>query len=141
MWGKKKKRKTSRIDTLIGQHTSVLGDLKFSGGLHVEGIIKGNVYSENDGESMLQLSEHGRIEGEVRVPYVIVNGEVRGDVHSGAHVELLTKAQITGNVYYSLIEMAIGAEVNGKLVHYAQTDEPEPEVSASDSYDIPEQNT
>ena len=141
MWGNKRKRKTTRIDTLVGQHTAVLGDLKFTGGLHVEGVIKGNVFSENDGISMLQLSEHGRIEGEVRVPYVVLNGEVRGDVHSGAHIELLSKAQITGNVYYNLIEMAIGAEVNGKLVHYAQTDVPELAVSASDSYDLPEQNT
>lgn len=124
MWGKNKKRKTTRIDTLVGQHTTVSGDLKFTGGLHVEGIIMGNVYAEDDdGSSMLQLSNHGRIEGEVNVPYVILNGEVRGDVHSSAHIELLSRAQVTGNVYYNLIEMAIGAEVNGKLVHTIQ---PEP---------------
>lgn len=141
MWGNKRKRKTTRIDTLVGQHTTILGDIKFTGGLHVEGIIKGNVYSENDSVSMLQLSEHGRIEGEVRVPYVVLNGEVRGDVHSGAHVELLSKAQITGNVYYNLIEMAIGAEVNGKLVHYAQTDQPALSDNSAEAFDIPEQNT
>jgi len=141
MWGNKRKRKTTRIDTLVGQHTTVLGDIKFTGGLHVEGVIKGNVFSENDGVSMLQLSENGRIEGEVRVPYVVLNGEVRGDVHSGAHVELLSKSQITGNVYYNLIEMAIGAEVNGKLVHYAQTEEPELSINAVDAFDLPEQNT
>lgn len=121
MWGKKKKRKTTRIDTLVGQYTVVNGDMKFTGGLHVEGVIMGNVYAQDDdGTSMLQLSDHGRIEGEVNVPYVVLNGEVRGDVHSNAHVELLSKAQVTGNVYYNLIEMAIGAEVNGKLVHTIQ---------------------
>ena len=146
MWNNKKKRKTSRIDTLVGQHTVVNGDVKFSGGLHVEGVIKGNVYADNDGMSMLQLSEQGRIEGEVNVPYVVLNGEVRGDVHSGAHIELLSKAQVTGNVYYNLIEMAIGAEVNGKLVHAVQPEAPEEEeeigaAPAAGGFEVPGQNT
>ncbi len=117
MWGNKRKRKTTRIDTLIGQHSEVLGDIKFSGGLHIDGTIKGNVIAERDSHSMLSLSEQGTIEGEVSVPFVVLNGVVIGDVHGGDHVELASKARVTGNVYYNLIEMAIGAEVNGKLVH------------------------
>lgn len=140
MWNNKKKRKTSRIDTLVGQHTTVQGDVGFTGGLHVEGVIKGNVYADNDGMSMLQLSEHGRIEGEVNVPYVVLNGEVRGDVHSGSHIELLSKARVTGNVYYNLIEMAIGAEVNGKLVHAVQPENLGPELDA-EGFELPGQNT
>lgn len=113
----KKKMKVNKIDTLVGQHTEILGDVHFSGGLHVDGTIKGNVIAEKDSQSMLSLSEHGTVEGEVRVPYVVLDGVVIGDVHGGEHVELASKARITGNVYYNLIEMAIGAEVNGKLVH------------------------
>jgi cytoskeletal protein CcmA (bactofilin family) len=90
---------------------------------------------------MLQLSDHGRIEGEVNVPYVVLNGEVRGDVHSSAHVELLSKAQVTGNVYYNLIEMAIGAEVNGKLVHTLPSEPRKGAPRTEDVFDIPEQDT
>ena len=117
MWNKNRKQKTTRIDTLIGQHTEVTGNVKFAGGLHVDGTIKGNVYADNDGRSMLSLSEQGTIEGEVNVPFVVINGVVIGDVHGNEHVELQSKARVAGNVYYNLIEMAIGAEVNGKLVH------------------------
>jgi len=117
MFGNSKKRKATRIDTLVGQHTEIQGDVRFTGGLHVDGTVKGNVIAENDGRSMLSLSECGTIEGEVSVPYVVLNGVVIGDVHVSEHVELASKARITGNVYYNLIEMAIGAEVNGKLVH------------------------
>ncbi|MBT7950686.1 MAG: polymer-forming cytoskeletal protein [Gammaproteobacteria bacterium] len=117
MWGNNQKRRATRIDTLIGQHSEVLGDIKFSGGLHIDGTIKGNVIAERDSHSMLSLSEQGTIEGEVNVPFVVLNGVVIGDVHGGDHVELASKARVTGNVYYNLIEMAIGAEVNGKLVH------------------------
>jgi cytoskeletal protein CcmA (bactofilin family) len=123
MWGSGGKRRTTRIDTLIGQHSEVIGDIRFTGGLHVDGTIKGNVIAANDGRSMLSLSDQGTIEGEVKAPYVIINGVVIGDVHGGEHVELSAKARVTGNVYYNLIEMAVGAEVNGKLVHTMVTDE------------------
>ena len=123
MWGNNRKRKSTRIDTLIGQQTEVQGDIKFSGGLHIDGTIKGNVIAERDSHSMLSLSEQGTIEGEVNVPFVVLNGVVIGDVHGGEHVELASKVRITGNVYYNLIEMAIGAEVNGKLVHTQDAEE------------------
>jgi len=117
MWNRNRKQKTTRIDTLIGQHTEVTGNVKFAGGLRVDGTIKGNVYADSDDRSMLSLSEQGTIEGEVNVPFVVINGVVVGDVHGSEHVELQSKARVAGNVYYNLIEMAIGAEVNGKLVH------------------------
>lgn len=112
-----KKRKAGRIDTLVGRQTEIQGDIRFSGGLHVDGTVKGNVSADNDGRSMLSLSESAVIEGAVSVPYVVLNGSVAGDVHSSEHVELAAKARITGNVHYNLLEMAIGAEVNGQLVH------------------------
>ncbi|MEJ2645860.1 MAG: polymer-forming cytoskeletal protein [Gammaproteobacteria bacterium] len=121
MLGKSRKAKVADIDTLIGQHTEVEGDVRFKGGLHVNGVIKGNVIAEQDSSSVLVLSEQGRIEGEVRVPHVILNGAVSGDVHAGERIELAARARVTGNVFYNLIEMAMGAEVNGNLVHRAES--------------------
>lgn len=119
MWGNKKKpRQTAQIDSLIGQNTEIHGDVIFNGGLHVDGKVKGNVISaESEEESVLTLSERGTIEGEVKVANVVINGTVIGDVHALTHVELAAQARVHGNVYYSLIEMAMGAEVNGNLVH------------------------
>lgn len=116
MWGGSSKRRNIRIDTLVGRNTTVTGDLRFTGGLHVDGRVKGNVVSE-DHESVLSLSEHGHVDGEVRVPHVVLDGEVHGDVHASDKVELGPHARITGNVYYNLIEMAVGGTVNGKLMH------------------------
>ncbi|MDZ7805175.1 polymer-forming cytoskeletal protein [Thiohalophilus sp.] len=118
MWGSKKKpSRTAQIDSLIGQNTEIRGDVIFSGGLHVDGSVKGSVIAEEGEESLLTLSERGTIEGEVKVPNVVVNGTVIGDVHAPGHVELAAQARVHGNVYYSLIEMAMGAEVNGNLLH------------------------
>jgi cytoskeletal protein CcmA (bactofilin family) len=121
MWAKGKKRgTTTRIDTLIGQQTEVTGDIAFAGGLHVDGKIRGNVSAGDDSGSVLTLSEHGAIEGEVKVPHIVLNGSVTGDVHAAERIELAARARVTGNVYYNLIEMAMGAEVNGSLVHRSE---------------------
>lgn len=120
MFASRKKIRPTKIDTLIGRNSEMLGDVKFAGGLHVDGTVKGNVIAEEDTSSVLTLSETGTIEGEVRVTNVVLNGTVIGDVHARQHIELAPHARITGNVYYHLIEMAMGAEVNGNLVHVAE---------------------
>lgn len=124
MLKKKKKRRVTKVDSLVGQNTQVMGDLRFRGGLHVDGAVKGNVASEDEDTSVLSLSDRGTIEGEVRVPYVILNGVVVGDVYASQHIELASSARVEGNVYYNLIEMAMGAEVNGKLVHTSESERP-----------------
>lgn len=115
MFGKDKK-KSGHIDSLIGQGSQIQGDVVFSGGLHVDGKIKGKVIAR-DADAVLTLSDQGVIEGEVRVHNIILNGRVVGDVHAAEHVELRAHAKVTGSVYYKLIEMVVGAEVNGSLVH------------------------
>ncbi|MBE0510553.1 MAG: polymer-forming cytoskeletal protein [Chromatiales bacterium] len=112
--------KITKIDTLIGHNSEITGDVSFSGGLHVDGVVKGNIYADPDSGSVLSVSERGLIEGEVRVPNIMLNGTVRGDVHAAEHIELAEKAKVIGNVYYTLIEMMRGAEVNGSLVHQAR---------------------
>lgn len=118
MMSSKKPKPTAQIDSLIGQNSEIRGDVIFKGGLHIDGKVKGNVIAEEGGgESILTLSDRGMIEGEVKVPNVVVNGTIIGDVHAMTHIEVATKARVHGNIYYSLIEMAMGAEVNGTLVH------------------------
>lgn len=117
MWGNGKKPRAARVSTLIGQHTEVKGDVSFNGGLHVDGVIAGNVAAPEDEAAMLTVSEQGRIEGEVRVPTMTLNGTVKGDIYATERIELAPRARVYGNVYYNLIEMAMGAEVNGSLVH------------------------
>ena len=113
----KKSRGQAPINTLVGADTRVNGDIEFSGGFHVDGYVKGNVKATKDNTSVLIISERGCIEGSVHVPHVVLNGIVKGDVRATQRVELGPKARVIGNVQYKLIEMSIGAEVNGKLIH------------------------
>ena len=74
------------------------------------------------------------MEGGVSASHVRLNGTVKGDVKATERIELGPRARVIGNVQYKLIEMAVGAEVNGKLIHEsehrghaaAELDEPGP---------------
>ena len=120
MFGKKKKDKEllrATINTLIGQDTTVVGVVQFKGGLHVVGSVKGGVKSEDEG-SLLIVGEDALVTGDIYVDNLIVNGRIEGNVYVKGKVELFDKAHIVGDVHYGLIELPIGAEVNGKLIHF-----------------------
>jgi cytoskeletal protein CcmA (bactofilin family) len=132
----KKKFRTPRITTVIGSGTEIAGDITFKNGLHVDGVIKGNVFSDPEDQSAtLTLSEQGTIDGNVKVGNVMLNGTVIGDVFAANRVELAPKARIKGTLTYALLEMAMGAEVNGKLIH---ADEQDPLQLAYDGKKEPE---
>lgn len=120
MFSSKDKSNNAHYDTLISSKTEIVGDVKFSGGLHIDGIIKGNLIAEEGTGALVRISEKGCIEGQINAPNVIINGRVKGDVHSSEYIELAKKAQIEGDIYYQTMEMVLGAEVNGKLHHQAK---------------------
>ena len=105
----------AEVNTLIGSNTTFEGDVRFTGVLKVDGTIIGNLIAEN-AESVLILDDEGKIEGEIRVPTMIVNGVINGNVYATDKIDLYPKAQITGDVHYNLLEMEVGAEVNGRMV-------------------------
>lgn len=107
----------NRIDCLIGAGTRVDGDIVFTGGLRVDGHVRGNIVAEEGKPGTLVVSEQAQVEGEIRVPHVVVNGTVHGPVHSAEYVELQSKARVTGDVNYNTLEMQLGAVVQGRLVH------------------------
>jgi len=108
---------TRNIDTLVGQNTRLTGDIEFAGGLHVDGAVQGNIIANQSAQCVLRISDKGLVEGNVNVPHVVLNGTGKGDVVAHERIELGSSARVIGNVYYALIEMAIGAEINGQLIH------------------------
>lgn len=103
--------------TLIARDAVVTGDIQFSGNLDIEGRVVGSITAEAGKEAMLRVVEGGKVEGEIRVPSAVINGQVSGDIHSTERLELAEKAEVDGDVYYHLIEMAVGCRVNGGLRH------------------------
>ncbi|SDX95500.1 protein CcmA, bactofilin family [Collimonas sp. OK242] len=123
----------STIDSLIGSSTSIEGDVHFKGGLRIDGHVKGNVVAEVGASSVLVISESAKVEGDVRVAHLVVNGEICGNVYSAELLELQPKARITGDVNYKALEMHSGALVSGKLTHEQNVVEPVLKLAMSQS--------
>ena len=117
MFGKDSKKPQSRIDSLIGVGTEIEGNISFSGGLRIDGLVRGNIASTGDQPGMLVISEHAEVEGEIRVHHVMVNGKVKGPIYADQTLELQPKASVTGDVHYQKLEMQMGAMVQGRLVY------------------------
>ena len=109
---------TSHGTSLIARGTLIEGDVRFSGALHLDGQIVGKVLAEEAG-AVFTLSENGHVQGEIRVPHAIINGHVRGDIHATERLELAPEARVVGDVHYHTLEMAAGAQVNGRISHQA----------------------
>src|ERR1044072_9197367 len=135
MFGRRKQTST-RIDTLLGKAANLNGDLEFSGGLHLDGRVNGNVRSNAEDGGALSVSESGFIEGRVEGTNIVLNGTVNGDMYARDRLVLGGKARVNGNVYYGVIEMAPGAVITGKLIPLSEgatapVDTPQP-VSGPD---------
>lgn len=131
--GERMKRNKSRNSkengvTLIAANTEVSGDVHFVNQLYINGHIKGNVTADTGSDATVVVSEEGSVAGEIRVPNVVVNGSVEGNVYATKRMELAQNAEVKGNVYYKLIEMQLGAMVDGQLVHDETIGEEKPNV-------------
>lgn len=124
MFGGKSSKPQNRIDSLIGDGTSIEGNVVFSGGLRIDGRVKGNVVAADDQPSTLVLSERARVDGEIRVSHAVINGTVNGPVHSAEYVELQAKCNVKGDVHYKTLEIQLGAVVQGRLVHHEEAQAP-----------------
>lgn len=118
----KKPFSTGNVTTLISKATEITGDIHFSGTLEIEGRVFGNIYADDDGSAEVRIRETGLVKGDIQSPLIIINGVVEGDVHSNNHLELAARARVKGNVFYNLIEMVMGSEVNGSLCHKTADD-------------------
>jgi cytoskeletal protein CcmA (bactofilin family) len=116
MFKRRENNGEAQVETLIGKSARVHGDVEFAGGLHVDGRVTGNVRAAQGVAASVSVSEHGVIDGSVEAPNVVLNGRVTGDIVSSERVIMGAKARVLGNVHYSVIEMALGAEITGKLV-------------------------
>jgi cytoskeletal protein CcmA (bactofilin family) len=117
MFGKTSKPQ-NRIDSLIGATTRIEGNLFFSGGLRIDGLVRGNVAALPDQPGTLVISEHARVEGEVHAAHVVVNGTIVGPVNATETLELQGNSRVKGDVHYKSLEIQQGAIVEGRLIHH-----------------------
>lgn len=125
MWNKDRNKadlqRFSGKTSLIAVGAELQGNLSFQGAVQVDGKVKGNLLTS---EGLVRVSVQGQVEGEIRAPHIVIDGEVIGDVHASAHLELGARARVRGNLYYGLMEMAMGAQIEGRLCHLQDAPRP-----------------
>ena len=134
----KRSNNNTSTHTLISRDTEIVGDIHFSGELIIEGRVRGSIFAEDVGDPIVSLPESGTVEGDIIAPSAVINGLVHGNVHCSKHIELASKASVVGDIRYSMIEMVLGSEVNGKLERIIdggggaplESDTPQPNVIA-----------
>ena len=109
----------NRIDSLIGATTRIEGNVIFTGGLRVDGMVRGNVSSVAEQPGTLMVSAEARIDGEVQAAHIVVSGAINGPVHATETLELQAGSKVKGDVFYKNLEIHQGAVVEGRLVHHA----------------------
>ncbi|HET6198058.1 MAG TPA: polymer-forming cytoskeletal protein [Acetobacteraceae bacterium] len=119
----------SECTSLIAAGTEIRGDVQFSGRLHIDGKVEGSIRADS-ADSVLTLSNHAQVVGEIHAPHIVINGSVTGDVTAGERLELAGNARVEGNIFYKVLEMSAGAQINGKMVHRA---EPPRQLSGPDA--------
>src|SRR5512146_1660544 len=117
MFGNRNSKPQNRIDCLIGAGTVIDGNITFSGGLRVDGHVRGKIDAADGKPATLVLSEQALIEGEIRVTHMVINGSVTGPIHALEYLELQAKARVKGDVCYKMLEMQLGAVVQGRLIY------------------------
>ncbi|MDN5874330.1 MAG: polymer-forming cytoskeletal protein [Sinobacteraceae bacterium] len=141
MWGQDNKRAQGAalrrkpahtVDTLVGRQTEICGDLHFTGGLHLDGNIHGQVFTE-DADGVLSVSETGMVEGDVQVAHIMLKGRIRGEVRVTEKAILGATARIDGNVHYCDIEISSGAIVNGQMIYAGRAEEPSEALAAGEN--------
>lgn len=116
MFSKKSKRMLP-IQSLIGAGMSIKGDLRFKGGMRIDGDVEGNVVADDSEQSLLVISETGKVRGSIRVGHVVVSGAIVGPIEASQLLELHPSANVSGDVRYKALEMHPGAVVDGTLQH------------------------
>ncbi len=127
MFGRKKSPRNldiTRLSSLVAEQMIITGDVSFSGGLRVDGRVRGQVVSDDGANGLLVLSDKGTIVGAVKVHDAVINGTIEGDLEVSHFLELQANARVTGNISYRQLQLECGATVDGKLLRLDDAGKP-----------------
>ena len=128
--------KTGSILSIIAPSTKFKGTLSGTDSVLIAGHFKGEIKCEG----LVRVDRAGRIQGIINSPYVIVEGEMNGDIVSAEHVELREKARVVGNIQTAKIVMAEGCILQGEVQMPKEGDKPFVFVEKRKSEDTPDKS-
>ena len=91
---KKREMEESKITGFFDKDTEIKGDLHFKGTFRVDGRFKGKV----DSESILIIGDSGKVEADIKIGHLIVNGEIKGNIQASEKVEVNSNGRVFGTI-------------------------------------------
>ena len=108
--GKKKNYSETRVVTIIGPGTTVTGEIKSKGTVHVEGMMSGHIHSDDS----IVVKESGRVKADLVAGKVVINGEVTGNVFAHELLQVTANGKLVGDITAPRISIAEGVLFEGK---------------------------
>ncbi|MBP1609495.1 MAG: hypothetical protein H6Q04_1730, partial [Acidobacteria bacterium] len=105
-----KKDDQDEMNSLLGEGVEFVGDLSFTYGLRVDGVVKGKIRSE----SMLIIGPKGKVDAEVSIKKIAINGEFHGVICASDRVEIHKDGKVYGDIYTPCLIIEAGALFEGK---------------------------
>ena len=94
MEDRKREIDENKMTGFFDKDTHIEGDLNFKGSFRIDGSFKGTINSESN----LIVGENGKIEAEIKIGYIVVNGEVKGNIQAKEKVEINSTGRVIGSV-------------------------------------------
>ncbi|HPE26450.1 bactofilin family protein [Albidovulum sp.] len=95
--------------SVLSSDLTVVGNLKTSGDIQVEGTVEGDIRAH-----LLTVGESATIKGEIVADDIVVNGRVVGRVR-GLKVRLTATARVEGDIIHKTIAIESGAHFEGSV--------------------------
>jgi cytoskeletal protein CcmA (bactofilin family) len=99
------------VTTLIAAHTTIKGEVIFTGPAQVVGTIEGQIKAEDT----LEICAGGTVRGDIHGTRVEIHGTVRGNVNAPAACVLGPTAKLIGELHSSNLSLSDGAIFVGKV--------------------------
>lgn len=117
---------TNKITGFLDKDTDIEGNLSFKGSFRIDGHFKGKI----DSESILIVGESGKVEADIKIGYVIINGEIKGNIQAREKVEINASGRVIGSIITPKLVVEEGAylETNCQTTDQVPLSEPEEET-------------
>jgi len=110
----------THVAAFLGPNVKVTGDVSFSGGLRIDGVVTGDVSCSGDQSGTLTIGNGGLVQGDIRVSHLVVYGHIQGNVHVSGLTDIREQALIVGDVHYAALDVASGGVIQGRLVPHSR---------------------
>jgi len=122
----------AKITGFFDKETEIKGDLTFKGSFRIDGRFKGKI----DSDSMLTIGESGKVEADIKIGYIVIEGEIKGTVQASEKVEVHSNGRVIGTIISPKLIIEEGAYLEANCQTTDKVHQPRPERPPMEKKDM-----